>query len=53
MEISEQPSPQKEATTTPVPTPEAVNTESEIATSSQIQVPEKLIDQVIGQEHAV
>src|SRR5512136_2698598 len=53
MEISEQPSPQKEAITTPVPTPEAVHTESEIATSSQIQVPEKLIDQVIGQEHAV
>jgi Lon-like ATP-dependent protease len=53
MEISEQPSPQKEAITTPVSTPEAVHTESEIATSSQIQVPEKLIDQVIGQEHAV
>src|SRR5512137_1610463 len=53
MEISEQPSPQKEAITTPDPTPEAVQTESEIATSSQIQVPEKLVDQVIGQEHAV
>ena len=33
--------------------PEAVVTESAVATSSQVEVPAKLIDQVIGQEHAV
>jgi Lon-like ATP-dependent protease len=53
MEISEQSSPQNEAVPSPVTTPEVAHTESEIATSSQIEVPEKLIDQVIGQEHAV
>ena len=53
MEISEQPSPQNEAVQTPVTTPEVAHTEGVIATSSQIEVPEKLIDQVIGQEHAV
>lgn len=53
MEISEQSSPQNEAVPSPVTTHEVAHTESEIATSSQIEVPEKLIDQVIGQEHAV
>jgi Lon-like ATP-dependent protease len=53
MEISEQSSPQNDAVPSPVTTPEVAHTESEIATSSQIEVPEKLIDQVIGQEHAV
>ena len=53
MEISEQSLPQNEAVQTPVTIPEVAHTESEIATSSQIEVPEKLIDQVIGQEHAV
>jgi Lon-like ATP-dependent protease len=53
MEISEQSLPQNEAVQTPVTTPEVAHTESEIATSSQIEVPDKLIDQVIGQEHAV
>jgi ATP-dependent Lon protease len=33
--------------------PETVVTEGAVATSSQIEVPAKLIDQVIGQEHAV
>jgi Lon-like ATP-dependent protease len=53
MEISEHPSPQNEAVQTPVTTPEVAHTEGVIATSSQIEVPEKLVDQVIGQEHAV
>ena len=53
MEISEQSSPQNEAVQTPVATPEVAPTEGVIATSSQIEVPPKLIDQVIGQEHAV
>jgi Lon-like ATP-dependent protease len=53
MEISEQSSPQNEAVQSPVTTPEVAHTESVIATSSQVEVPEKLIDQVIGQEHAV
>jgi len=53
MEISEQSLPQNEAVQTPVTIPEVAHTESEIATSSQIEVPDKLIDQVIGQEHAV
>jgi len=53
MEISEQSSPQNDAVPSPVTTPEVAHNESEIATSSQIEVPEKLIDQVIGQEHAV
>jgi ATP-dependent Lon protease len=33
--------------------PETVVTEGAVATSSKIEVPAKLIDQVIGQEHAV
>ena len=53
MDISEQSSPQNEAVQTPVTTPEVAPTEGVIATSSQIEVPPKLIDQVIGQEHAV
>jgi Lon-like ATP-dependent protease len=53
MEISEQSSPQNEAVQTPVATTEVAPTEGVIATSSQIEVPPKLIDQVIGQEHAV
>jgi len=53
MEISEQSSPQKDALQIPDPTPEVAPTENVIATSSQIEVPEKLVDQVIGQEHAV
>jgi Lon-like ATP-dependent protease len=53
MESSEQSSPDNVATETPVTTSEDTHTESVIATSSQIEVPEKLIDQVIGQEHAV
>ncbi|MDD1691897.1 MAG: ATP-binding protein, partial [Methanoregula sp.] len=53
MDIPEQSTPQNEAAQTPVTTSEAVHTESVIATSSQVVVPEKLIDQVIGQEHAV
>ena len=51
MEISEQIPPQPNEIN-PV-SPEAVSTESEAATSSKIEVPAKLIDQVIGQEHAV
>ena len=53
MEISEQSSPQNVAIQTPVTTPEVAHTDNVIATSSQVEVPEKLIDQVIGQEHAV
>ncbi|MDD1698733.1 MAG: ATP-dependent protease LonB [Methanoregula sp.] len=53
MEISEQSSPRNEAVQPSIKIPEAGHTEGEIATSSQIVVPEKLIDQVIGQEHAV
>ncbi len=53
MEISEQSSPQNEAVQSPVTTPEVAHMENVIATSSQVEVPEKLIDQVIGQEHAV
>jgi Lon-like ATP-dependent protease len=53
MEISEQSSPRNEAVQPSIKIPDAAHTEGEIATSSQIVVPEKLIDQVIGQEHAV
>ena len=53
MEISEQSSPQNEEVQSPVTTPEVAHMENVIATSSQVEVPEKLIDQVIGQEHAV
>jgi Lon-like ATP-dependent protease len=51
MEISEQTPPQQNEITPA--SPEAVSTESAGATSSTIEVPAKLIDQVIGQEHAV
>ena len=50
MEISEQIPPQQNEITPA--SPEAVSTESAGATST-IEVPAKLIDQVIGQEHAV
>jgi len=53
MEISEQSSTQNVAEQPPVTTSEVAPMEAMIATSSQIEVPEKLIDQVIGQEHAV
>ncbi len=52
MEIPEQISPQHEIPQ-PQNTPEVVHTEGVITTSSEITVPEKLIDQVIGQENAV
>jgi ATP-dependent Lon protease len=52
MEISEQLSSPRE--TLPPETPPAAQApEGSVATSSQIEVPPKLIDQVIGQEHAV
>ncbi len=51
MEISEQIPPQQNEITPA--SPEAVSTESAGAISSTIEVPAKLIDQVIGQEHAV
>ena len=53
MEIQEQSSPQHEDTQPRDIQKEVVHTEGVIATSSEINVPEKLIDQVIGQEHAV
>jgi Lon-like ATP-dependent protease len=53
MEISEQASLQNEAAQTQDTFPEVAHTEGVVATSSQIEVPEKLIDQVIGQENAV
>jgi len=53
MEIPEQLSPQHEETPPQVVQPAPVLTEGAIATSSEITVPEKLIDQVIGQENAV
>ncbi|MDO9323951.1 MAG: ATP-dependent protease LonB [Methanoregula sp.] len=51
MEISEQIPPQQNEIKPA--SPEAESTESVGATSSKIEVPAKLIDQVIGQEHAV
>ena len=51
MEISEQ-TPPEQNETQPA-SPEAVSTDSTGATSSKVEVPAKLIDQVIGQEHAV
>ncbi|MDP3565049.1 MAG: ATP-binding protein, partial [Methanoregula sp.] len=51
MEISEQIPPQQDEIKPA--SPEAVSTEVAGATSSTIEVPAKLIDQVIGQEHAV
>lgn len=53
MEIQEQSSPQHEDTQPRDIQQEVVHTEGVIATSSEINVPEKLIDQVIGQENAV
>jgi Lon-like ATP-dependent protease len=53
MEIPEQSSPQHEETKAQDTEEEVVHTEGVIATSSEINVPEKLIDQVIGQENAV
>ena len=53
MEIQEQSSPQHEETQPQDIQQEVVHTEGVIATSSEINVPEKLIDQVIGQENAV
>jgi ATP-dependent Lon protease len=53
MEISEQLSPRTDDMTPEVIPAEAIQTGSAVATSSQIEVPAKLIDQVIGQEHAV
>jgi len=53
MEIQEQSSPQHEDTQPRDIQQEVVRTEGVIATSSEINVPEKLIDQVIGQENAV
>jgi Lon-like ATP-dependent protease len=53
MEIPEQLSPQHEETQPQDIRQEVVQTEGVITTSSEITVPEKLIDQVIGQENAV
>jgi Lon-like ATP-dependent protease len=53
MENSEDLLPQTDEVKSEVIVPEPVKTESVVATSSQIEVPAKLIDQVIGQEHAV
>lgn len=53
MEIPEQSSPQHEETQPQNILPEVVHTEGVIAASSEIIVPEKLVDQVIGQENAV
>ena len=53
MEIPEQSSPQHEEGQSQDIKQEVVHTEGVIATSSEINVPEKLIDQVIGQENAV
>ncbi|MGA2912777.1 MAG: ATP-dependent protease LonB [Methanoregula sp.] len=53
MEIPEPSSPQHEETQPQNIKQEVVHTEGVIATSSEIKVPEKLIDQVIGQENAV
>jgi ATP-dependent Lon protease len=53
MEIPEQSSPQNEEPQPQDIRQEVVLTEGVIAASSEINVPEKLIDQVIGQENAV
>jgi Lon-like ATP-dependent protease len=53
MENSEQSSPQPEPAAQEGTVPEAAKTDGIVATSSQIEVPQKLIDQVIGQERAV
>jgi ATP-dependent Lon protease len=52
MEISEQISSPQETAPVEIP-PAAPATEGAVATSSQVEVPPKLIDQVIGQERAV
>jgi len=53
MENPEVSSPQPEPAAPESAVPQAAGTDGIIATSSQIEVPPKLIDQVIGQEHAV
>jgi Lon-like ATP-dependent protease len=53
MEIAEQVSPRTDETGADGPALVAVTSPAAVATSSQIEVPAKLIDQVIGQEHAV
>ena len=53
MENSEIQPPQEEPTKPEGATPEVCTPDSAVATSSQIEVPATLIDQVIGQEHAV
>jgi Lon-like ATP-dependent protease len=53
MEIPEQSLPQNEETVPQDKEQEVVHTGGVVATSSSINVPEKLIDQVIGQENAV
>ncbi|WP_321506038.1 ATP-dependent protease LonB [uncultured Methanoregula sp.] len=53
MEDPEQSSPQPEQTAPESAVVEAAKADGIVATSSQIEVPQKLIDQVIGQEHAV
>jgi ATP-dependent Lon protease len=53
MENSEIQPPLEEPTRHEGATPEVSTTDSVVATSSQIEVPATLIDQVIGQEHAV
>jgi Lon-like ATP-dependent protease len=53
MEISEPQVPPQEPAEPAAPAPAAQAGESVAATSSQIEVPATLIDQVIGQEHAV
>ncbi|MFA4861625.1 ATP-dependent protease LonB [Methanoregula sp.] len=53
MENSEISSPQPEPAAPESAVPQAASADGVIATSSQIEVPPKLIDQVIGQERAV
>jgi Lon-like ATP-dependent protease len=53
MEISEQLSPRTDDITPEVLPNDVIPAGGAVATSSQIEVPAKLIDQVIGQEHAV
>nr|WP_319377284.1 ATP-dependent protease LonB [uncultured Methanoregula sp.] len=53
MDNSEQSSPQPEPVAPESAVPEAARADGIVATSSQIEVPQKLIDQVIGQERAV
>jgi Lon-like ATP-dependent protease len=56
MEISEQPIPQKDEAApeaVPEPVPESATVTEPVTVSSQVEIPTKLIDQVIGQENAV